>query len=286
MKTIAIYSHKGGTGKTTSTFNIAGILARDYKKKVLCIDCDPQANLTAIMLMNEIEANDGMDYLNTVTTVEDLFLTPEKVNEAIRPVEFSLTEKGTPKRRGIDIIPARPISLGLKKNLEHVTKLLDSEVLDKGQLKYALTMIRRTRSHLYDYDYCLIDFPPAANSLTRDVLSAADYVLVPTTMDKSAKDGIATLFSIVSDVQKETGADIKILGIVPATFDKRLSYDSQSLETLKDFKYVIDTPIRTSTDVKWASELGIPLAYNRKTAPVTRDYKKLVEVILQKMGDA
>lgn len=285
MRTIAVYSNKGGTGKTTSVFNIAGVLAKDYGKKVLCVDCDPQANLTGIFLTNEIMEKGSLNFLNGEVTVEDLFLKPERVNEAIRPVLFSLTSRGTPKKRGIDLIPARPKSMHLKKDLDNITTGLDTGALDRGQLKVALSCIRRTATRRYDYDYCLIDFPPAANVLTKDCLGAADYVLSPATMDRSAKEGIASLFAIIADVKEEGNPNLELLGIVPVTFDKRFAYDTQSLDSLQENEHIINTPIRTSSDVKWASEFGIPLAYNKKTAPVTRDYKELVSVLLEKMGD-
>lgn len=285
MKTIAVYSHKGGTGKTTTVFNIAGILCKDYKKKVLCIDCDPQANLTEIMMARDIEANGGTGYLNSIMTIEDVFLAPDKINNAIHPAQFSLTENGTPKKRGIDIIPARPKTLQLRKDLDNITTGLDTGVIDRGQLKTAFKYIRKTRSHMYDYDYCLIDFPPTANILTEDILSAADYVLVPTTMDKAAKEGVSTMFSAVANVRKSGNPNLEILGIVPIAFDKRLAYDTLSLDALKQSDLLIDTPIRNSTDVRWAAEYGIPLVYNRRSAPITQDYRDLVKAVLQKMGD-
>lgn len=285
MKTIAVYSHKGGTGKTTTVFNVAGILNKDYKKKVLCIDCDPQANLTEIMMASDIESNGGTGYLNSIMTVEDVFLSPDKVNNAIHPARFSLTEDGSPKKRGIDIIPARPKTLQLRKDLDNITTGLDTGVIDRGQLRLALSEIRKTRSHMYDYDYCLIDFPPTANILTEDILSAADYVLVPTTMDKSAKEGVSTMFNAVANVRKSGNPYIQILGIVPIAFDKRFTYDAKSLDALKGSKLLIDTPIRYSTDVRWAAEYGIPLVYNRRSAPVTQDYRELVRAMLEKMGD-
>ena len=67
MVKIAVYSRKGGTGKTTSTFNIAGILAKNYKKKVLIIDADSQANITTYLLQTEREQNNNSyDFLNDI----------------------------------------------------------------------------------------------------------------------------------------------------------------------------------------------------------------------------
>ena len=216
MVKIAVYSRKGGTGKTTSTFNIAGILAKNYKKKVLIIDADSQANITTYLLQTEREQNNNSyDFLNDITTVEDLFLYPEKINDAVRNSLFALTEKSTPRKRGIDIVPARPTSISPKIDLDKINDLLASEAIPKGQINKALSMLKHTRNHLYDYDYCLMDFGPAKNKLTMDFLAACDYVLIPTSIDAASINGVSGLVGMLDDIRQEYETKVSLLGIYP-----------------------------------------------------------------------
>lgn len=286
MIKIAVYSRKGGTGKTTSTFNIAGILAKNYKKKVLIIDADSQANITTYLLQTEREQNNNSyAFLNDITTVEDLFLYPEKINEAVRNSLFALTEKGAPRKRGIDIVPARPTSIRPKVDLDKINDLLASEAIPKGQMNKALSMLKHTRNHMYDYDYCLIDFAPANNRLTMDFLAACDYVLVPTTIDPASINGVSGLVEMLDNIRQEYETKVSLLGIYPTICMKNTSYD---MSTLNDMKTVfgnryIDAPIRYSTETKWSIDMGVPLAYIKRTAPVTLDYNTLVDEIIERI---
>lgn len=289
MVKIAVYSRKGGTGKTTSTFNIAGIIAKNYKKKVLIIDADSQANITTYLLQTEREQNNNSyDFLNDITTVEDLFLYPEKINDAVRNSLFALTEKSTPRKRGIDIVPARPTSISPKIDLDKINDLLASEAIPKGQINKALSMLKHTRNHLYDYDYCLMDFGPAKNKLTMDFLAACDYVLIPTSIDAASINGVSGLVGMLDDIRQEYETKVSLLGIYPTIVMKNTSYDSA---TLNDMKAVfgdryIDTPIRYSTETKWSIDMGVPLAYTKRTAPVTQDYNRLVDEIIERIERA
>ena len=285
MKTIAIYSQKGGTGKTTTTFNVAGILAKEYGKKVLTIDADPQANLTTSFLRAEKEEKgDNFLYLNSEVTFEDLFVNPELVNKAIRHATFSLVEGGSAKKRGIDIIPSRPNEIHPERTLEDINFGIESHIIYEGQLRKALSMIKRTRAHMYDYDYCLIDFAPTKNMLAKDILSTADWVIVPTTMDNNSVNGIKGLTETFEEVRREKNTSLGILGVFPTVCNKNTAYDNQTYELLRESlgNLLIDTPIRYSTDSKWAMDFGIPLAYNKKSAPITKDYRELVSYIVER----
>lgn len=184
MIKIAIYSHKGGTGKTTTAFNIAGIIAKDYKKKVLVVDGDTQANLTTTFLKAEKAShNNSYEYLNYIPTFEDLFYAPDKVNEAIYNATFAIIDGSTPKKRGIDILPVRPPEIKPEVNLNSINSGLEQNILRTGILQKAFNNIKRTRRHLYDYEYCLMDLAPSNSTLTKELLGACDWVVVPTTTD-------------------------------------------------------------------------------------------------------
>ncbi len=298
MITFAMFSYKGGTGKTKTVFNLAGVLAAEYNAKVLIIDADAQANITSYFLANEIMEKGGLHFLSNEVTSEDLFVTPEKINEGIRHVEFALKEGSKPKKRGIDIIPAR--SPKLKDLALLFPEINETMAADKdkrdclksikpGCIRKAFTYLKHTKHHPYDYDFCIIDLHGEDDYPSREFLGAADYVIMPTTTDFGSISGITAInTNVFNRVREELNPDLKIAGIVASIVSYQSGHDLQALEMLKrDFaSEYIDCPIRRSEDISWSTDSGIPLVYNRKTSPSTNDYRALAKALLEKVkGD-
>ena len=137
---------------------------------------------------------------------------------------------------------------------------------------------------MYDYDFCLMDFAPANNRLTMDLIAACDYVLVPTTIDPASINGVSGLIEMLDNIRTEYETRVSLLGIYPTICMKNTSYDASTLTDMKTVfkeKY-IDAPIRYSTETKWSIDMGVPLAYTKRTAPVTQDYSTLVNEIIER----
>lgn len=289
MKTIGIFTTKGGSGKTTCTFNIAGVLAKEYGKKVLLIDGDPSSNLTQCCLAAAIEETGSADFLNNEVCIEDLFFFPEKVNDSIKNVKFSLISNTQPKKRGIDIIPTRNIDIHPKRRLKNSNDALSSGAFESGQIKNALSMIKRTGNHRYDYDFCLIDFEGASelDNKSTEFLLACDYVLIPATIDSFSASQTAAVKVHIDKVNEEYGTNIQVIGVFGASTDNSSVYDEQMLDVYRSAlgKDFLDVSIRRSKEAVWSTQRGIPVIYYKKTHPLTNDFKKLTEEMLKRIGE-
>ena len=180
-KIIAIANQKGGVGKTTTVVNIAAGLA-ELGKRVLCIDLDPQENLSDYL---------GYDFTGKRTIV-DVLKETAKLSECI------LTAKSEP----IDYVPA-DISLA-------TADMCREQILDKAISGDSI---------LEDYDYLLIDCLPSLGILVMNVLAAADEVIIPVQVQKFALNGIVQFEDIFNLIKEKINHDLKICGILETMTD-------------------------------------------------------------------
>jgi chromosome partitioning protein len=182
MKTIAAVSLAGGQGKTTTCYFLAKMLSQTGKK-VLAIDCDPQANLT-FFLKHEVEANEPtlLEVLTGVVEIED----------GIYPTEHE----------NLFLIPA---DKGLAKVSEYLS----------GSGTGALILQIRLQAIAKLFDYVIIDVQPTRSQICLSAVGAADYVLIPA---ESATKGVNSLLDTQDFLQEQAKILAfrgKILGIVP-----------------------------------------------------------------------
>ena len=150
MKTYTVGNLKGGVGKTTSTVNL-GYSFSQLGKRVLLVDADPQANLTAIFFRAK----------QTRNSIRKVFQDPRKVKKTIYRTKY----------QNIDMIPGD-------------TDLLEEDVENVGSLKQALESVADR------YDLCLIDTRPAMERITLAALYASDVLLTPVCLDKFCRDNL------------------------------------------------------------------------------------------------
>lgn len=244
MKTIAIANRKGGVGKSTTAAAIASYLTLNGHK-VLAVDLDAQRNLTSTF--NARAEN------NTV-----LGVLTEKITaaEAIRH-----TEQG-------DIIPA-------SKNLSGA----DLAIVDTGKeykLREALEAVKG------EYEYIVIDCPPALGILTVNALTAADTVIIPAQADVYSLEGIADLEETIAPIRKYTNPNLSIAGILLTRYNGR-SILSREVTTLAEQlaqrlgTKVFKTTIREGVAVKEAQISQQSLFTYAPTANVTEDYRAFIK---------
>lgn len=199
---ITIANQKGGVGKTTTTINLGMALA-SKGQRVLCIDADPQSNLTTYF---------GYD--------------PDKLEEEERSLYFSLV-KGKPLSTVIvegnpALVPASII-------------LADAEVeLAARLLKLPYLVLRRQLVEVRGrYDFILIDCMPSLGLITANALAAADYVLIPSATEYLSSKGIRLLLTkTIAEVRDGINPDLQILGVLPTLYDRRTSDDKLVLDGL------------------------------------------------------
>ena len=254
MRTIAIINAKGGVGKTTSALAVADILSREYKKRVLVIDLDPQLNTSRQM---------GV-YTPGGLCVAHLLV--DKTLEARSAIKHS------PVYEGVDVIPC-------DKALEaaNMQVLMETSTMQQLRLKRSLKPIQA------DYDYCILDCPTAIRNIsTINGLALTQDVLVPVTADSYSLDGVMDIVSVVEDVQ-DYNDGIRLTGIFLTKYEK-IKACRETLEHLQSALpgLVMDTYIRKSATISASTFAEQPLLDYAGKSSAADDYRSLVREYLER----
>jgi len=186
-KILAITNQKGGVGKTTTSINLAASLAKT-RRRVLLVDIDPQGNATM---------GSGVNKAELTHTVYQVLIGIVPVGQARVSVES-----------GYDLIPANSDLSGAE--IELIT--LERR---EHRLRVALEGIRA------EYDYILIDCPPALNLLTVNALVAAQAVLIPMQCEYYALEGLTALVNTIRKVRESLNPQLQIEGLLRTMYDPR-----------------------------------------------------------------
>lgn len=245
---IAIVNRRGGVGKTATAHAVgAGLSLKGYK--ILFIDLDSQCNLT-FDVGGRTAPLTSMEVLSGTATAQ----------EAIQHAQ------------GGDIIPASPSLAVADTVLEGTGK--------EYRLKEALEPV------LPEYDYIIIDTPPALGVLTVNALTACNSAIIPAQAEVHSIQGIGLLYEAIRAVQKYTNPALTVKGILVTRYNGRaiLSRDmKENLEaTAKELgTRVFNTPIRECTAVKEAQATQSDIYSYAPRSNAAEDYKALIQDILE-----
>ncbi|MDB5798811.1 MAG: ParA family protein [Paucimonas sp.] len=226
-KIFCVANQKGGVGKTTTAVNLAAGLAK-LDQRVLLIDLDPQGNATMGAGINKGELQ---------LSIYHVLLGLAEVSQATL-----FSENGK-----FHVLPANRDLAGAE------VEMVELENREK-RLKLALEPVGA------DYDFVLIDCPPALSMLTLNGLCAANGVIIPMQCEYYALEGLSDLVNTIKIVHAKLNPDLKIIGLLRVMFDPRVTLSQQVSAQLeqhfgeKVFKIIIPRNVRLAE----APSYGMP----------------------------
>jgi chromosome partitioning protein len=197
-KVIAFANQKGGVAKTTTTLNLAAAFA-EQGHRVLCVDMDPQGNLTM---------SQGIDPDTLEQSMFDVLVYDMSIREVIR-------------RREIDVACAS-------------IDLAGAEIAMSTKIGRERSLSKALRAVSEDYDWIFIDTPPSLGLLTVNALTAADQVIVPVQCEYLSMRGLLQLQNTLSMIRENLNPDVQIAGILPTMVDTRTLHAKEALEILEE----------------------------------------------------
>jgi len=249
IKILAITNQKGGVGKTTTTVNLAASLAA-AKQRVLLVDLDPQGNATM---------GSGIEKRDLQMSIYDVLLGNKTIEQARKVAGAG----------GYDVLPSNRDLAGAE------VELVDMPNREM-RLHDSLQAITK------DYDYVLIDCPPALNLLTLNGLCAAKTVMIPMQCEYYALEGLSDLVNTIRKVRANLNPILEIEGLLRTMFDPRNALAQQVSAQLeshfgdKVYRTVIPRNIRLAE----APSYGVPALYHDKTSKGTQAYLALAGEML------
>lgn len=242
---LAVFNHKGGTGKTTTAVSVAAGLAAKGKR-VLLVDTDAQGNV-GVSLGATVERS-----------LYHVLVMGLRVADAVSTV-----------RPNLDLLPSNET-------------LAAAELYLAGRQNRDRVLCDRLAGAAAGYDYVVLDCSPSLSLMNQNALVFADSVLVPVACDYLSLVGVRQVIKTVKNVNALLHHPVQIWGVLPTFFDGRAKICREAVSTLKShFGDRCLSPIRAAMKVKEAPAQGQTIFEYAEGTNAADDYGVVVETILQ-----
>jgi len=244
---IAFANQKGGVAKTTTTLNLAVAFA-ESGYRVLCIDLDPQGNLTM---------SQGIDPDKVEKSLYDVLVHDMPISEIIQHREIDIAVASI-DLAGAEI--AMSTKIGRERSLEKALKEVSG-----------------------DYDFVCIDTPPSLGLLTINALTAASKVIVPVQCEYLSMRGLVQLQNTLKMIQENLNPDVKIEGILPTMLDSRTVHAKEAVEILEENfgELVFKSRIRKAIKFAEAPVKGSSVLKYDSGSSAANYYRELAKEVLE-----
>jgi chromosome partitioning protein len=248
-KVIAIANQKGGVGKTTTAINLAASLAVS-EQRVLLIDSDPQSNSTAGIGFPKDPSRRSLYHALILAEPTDRIILTTQVDR-------------------LDLLPS-------EKNLVGAA----IELVAAENREFRLKTI--TDSLKPNYDFILLDCPPALDLLTLNCLVASDSVLVPIQCEYYALEGVSELLDSLMRIRKTLNPELAIEGFLPTMYDERTTLSRQVASDLRSFfgSQVFQTLIPRNVRLAEAPSHGKPIIFYDISSKGAEAYINLAKEVI------
>jgi chromosome partitioning protein len=243
---IAFANQKGGVAKTTTTLNLAVAFA-ESGYRVLCIDLDPQGNLTM---------SQGIDPDKVEKSLYDVLVNDMPISEIIVTREIDIAVASI-DLAGAEI--AMSTKIGRERSLEKALKEVQG-----------------------DYDFVCIDTPPSLGLLTINALTAANKVIVPVQCEYLSMRGLVQLQNTLKMIQENLNPDVRIEGILPTMLDSRTIHAKEAVEILEENfgDLVFQSRIKKAIKFAEAPVKGASVLKYDSTSSAANYYRELAKEVL------
>ena len=252
--TIAFANQKGGVAKTTSVASVGAALI-EAGQRVLLVDMDPQGSLTFSL---------GIDPEDVETSIAEVLLGKAPVTDAIVISD-----------EGLNLVPA---TIGLAAAEESLVSMTGRE----QRLRVSLAKVAD------DYDWILIDCPPALGVLTVGSLSAADEVIIPLQAETLSHRGVGQLLDTIHDVRQFINPDLEIRGVLATMYDGRTAHARAVLAAIEETYglTVLEPPIPKTIRFAEAPAIGRTILSTAKSHKGAEAYRQIAQVLIASLKPA
>jgi len=247
--TIAVSNEKGGVAKTTSTLSLGAALA-ELNHRILLIDLDPQANLSLAL---------GLETGEVEITSASVLTDNAAIKTAIRKTDVA----------NLSLIPSNS-------RIESVEQYLPM------RSNYLSTLRNAILAGALNYDYILLDCPPALGAITLNALSAADLLIIPTQAEYFSAYALRNMMGSIRRVRQESNPNLAYR-ILVTLLDRRNRTHRNIFEQLQTTfgQGVFTTVIEIDTKLRESPIAGMPITQYRPTSRGSQQYRVLAQELIE-----